>query len=86
MNQNYEIDKTFTYLFHISDIHIQNNVDRQNEFKLQFNKLFTHFLLNIFIFNASDLTSFVRNRIEILILSLWLVFSVYLSVIIIPPL
>jgi DNA repair exonuclease SbcCD ATPase subunit len=40
MNQNYEIDKTFTYLFHISDIHIQNNVDRQNEFKLQFNKLF----------------------------------------------
>ena len=40
MNSNYEIDKTFTYLFHISDIHIQNNVDRQTEFKSQFNKLF----------------------------------------------
>ena len=38
--------------------------------KLQFAKESIHFLVKIFISKASDLTSFVRKRIEIFILSI----------------
>ena len=46
IHKSFLLQNHFNYLFHISDIHIRNSEDRQDEFKLQFTRTFNHIKLH----------------------------------------